>query len=101
VTGESSRGRAVISEAGGNKIGRITTSGAITEYPIPTAFSQAEWITAGPDGSLWFAEAGYPLGNGLGLKKGGAVSFRPSPAGKHSRLPDRRQKVGPHVPLMR
>src|SRR5712691_6897428 len=34
-------------------IGRITTSGAITEFPIPQG-SQPEGITLGPDGNLWF-----------------------------------------------
>jgi streptogramin lyase len=39
-----------------NKIGRITTSGAVTEFTIPTANSGAEGIAAGPDGALWFTE---------------------------------------------
>jgi virginiamycin B lyase len=43
-------------ESVGNKIGRITTSGEITEYPVPTADSGPYGITAGPDGALWFAE---------------------------------------------
>lgn len=29
----------------------------ITEFPIPTALSGPEGITAGPDGNLWFTEA--------------------------------------------
>jgi virginiamycin B lyase len=37
-------------------IGRITTSGAVTEFPIPTANSLPGGITAGPDGALWFTE---------------------------------------------
>ena len=45
-------------ESYGNKIGRITTSGAITEYPVPTAGSGPYGITAGPDGALWFADEG-------------------------------------------
>jgi len=40
----------------GNKIGRITSAGAITEYPLPTAGSEPNGIAAGPDGALWFAE---------------------------------------------
>ncbi len=40
----------------GNKIGKITTSGSITEYPIPTSSSYPIGITAGPDGNLWFTE---------------------------------------------
>jgi virginiamycin B lyase len=42
-------------ETGANKIGRITTTGVITEFPLPTA-GQPNGITAGPDGALWFAE---------------------------------------------
>lgn len=35
----------------GNKIGRMTPTGTITEFP-----NGAGAITAGPDGNLWFAE---------------------------------------------
>jgi hypothetical protein len=28
----------------------------ITEFPTPTAYSEPEGITAGPDGALWFTE---------------------------------------------
>ena len=38
------------------KVGRVTTAGAVTEFPIPTPISDATFITAGPDGALWFAE---------------------------------------------
>ena len=41
-----------------NKIGRITTSGVITEYPLPDPMSIPYAITAGPDGALWFTEFG-------------------------------------------
>ena len=44
-------------EAGGNKIGRITTSGAITQFPVPTAIAGPGGIAAGPDGSIWFVES--------------------------------------------
>jgi streptogramin lyase len=44
-------------EQGSNKIGRMTTDGTVTEYAIPTAFSEATDIVAGPDGNLWFTEA--------------------------------------------
>ena len=52
-------------ETAGNKIGRITTSGGITEFPLPTNCSplsssgcQLEGITAGPANttSVWFTE---------------------------------------------
>ena len=39
-----------------NKIGRITPTGTVTEFPIPTAQSGAGAITAGLDGNLWFTE---------------------------------------------
>ena len=41
-------------EYNGNKIGRITPSGSITEFPVPA--SALYGITAGPDGNLWFTE---------------------------------------------
>ena len=41
-----------------NKIGRITPSGTITEFSIPTAGSFVAHIVAGPDGNLWFIERG-------------------------------------------
>lgn len=52
----------------GNFIGRITTDGAITEYPVPKERELSAWkkggvngqapasITVGPDGNLWVAE---------------------------------------------
>src|SRR2546423_404168 len=43
-------------EAGANQVGKITTTGVISEYPIPTAGSNPVDIAAGPDGSLWFTE---------------------------------------------
>jgi streptogramin lyase len=45
-------------ERDGNKIGRITTLGAITEFALPTAGSMPGAIVAGPDGNLWFTEQG-------------------------------------------
>lgn len=40
----------------GNRIGRITPAGVITEFPVPTSRSGLYGITAGPDGNLWFTE---------------------------------------------
>ena len=45
-------------EVGANAIGRITTSGQITEFPPPAAESRPVGITAGPDDNLWFTEVG-------------------------------------------
>jgi virginiamycin B lyase len=40
----------------GNKIGRITTTGLVTEFTIPSDGSGPHSITSGPDGALWFTE---------------------------------------------
>jgi len=50
-------------EYAGNKIGRITPAGKITEYPLPNPNSGPAHITTGPDGHLWFTES---LGNRIG-----------------------------------
>ena len=40
-----------------NQIGMINpATHAIAEFPIPTAASRPDGITAGPDGNLWFTE---------------------------------------------
>lgn len=39
-----------------NKIGRMTTSGGLTLFTLPTANAQPFNITTGPDGNLWFIE---------------------------------------------
>jgi streptogramin lyase len=44
-------------EQAGNKVGRITPGGTITELAIPTPASMPRDITAGPDGNLWFTES--------------------------------------------
>ena len=38
------------------KVGRITTAGVVTEFPIVTSNNAALGITRGPDGNLWFTE---------------------------------------------
>lgn len=42
------------------QVGRITTAGAITEFPLPTAGAPSG-LTAGPDGNLWVLQTNYPL----------------------------------------
>lgn len=37
-----------------SSIGRITTTGAFTVYPVSPAYAQQGGITAGSDGALWF-----------------------------------------------
>jgi streptogramin lyase len=43
-------------ELAGNMIGRITTSGAVTDYPLLTPAASPASIVTGPDGALWFTE---------------------------------------------
>ena len=65
-------------ETNGNQIGRITTSGPITEFPIPTADSRPDGITAGPDGNLWFTEENPA--NKIGrITTAGVIPSSPSP----------------------
>jgi virginiamycin B lyase len=52
----ASDGNEWFTDTGANSIGKVTPSGAITEYLIPTAASGVAGITVGPDGALWFAE---------------------------------------------
>ena len=68
-------------EWNGDKIGRITTSGNITEYPLPISCGGLNCgpagITAGPDGALWFV-----LGNAnmIGrITTAGAFTMYPLP----------------------
>jgi len=42
----------------GSSIGRITTSGTITEFLLPSADTFPSSITTGPDGNLWFTVIG-------------------------------------------
>ena len=46
------------SDTGGGHVSRMTTSGEVTEYPIPSG-AVANEITAGPDGALYFTETQY------------------------------------------
>ncbi len=46
-----------------SKIGRITTSGIVSEFSVPTANSAPDTITVGPDGNIWFTEE---YGNQIG-----------------------------------
>ncbi len=50
-------------EESGNRIGRITTAGVITEWSIPSGSGYPHGIIAGPDGALWFTES---MGNRIG-----------------------------------
>jgi len=48
-------------QSGADKIGRITTAGAITDFQLPRVpgrRAKPMGITAGPDGAMWFTEEG-------------------------------------------
>jgi virginiamycin B lyase len=61
-----------------NKIGRITISGAVTEFPIPTVNSGPFGITAGGDGNLWFIEKANKIGR---ITTGGVITEFTVPQG--------------------
>jgi sugar lactone lactonase YvrE len=42
-------------ETKAGKVGRMTTSGRLTEFPLPSAGEPGE-IVAGPDGAMWFTQ---------------------------------------------
>jgi streptogramin lyase len=60
-----------------NVIGKITPSGVVTEYPIPTTNAGLRKITNGPDGNVWFTEF---LKNKVGkITPSGVVTEYPIP----------------------
>jgi virginiamycin B lyase len=61
-------------ELAGNKVGRISTAGAIAEFAIPTPDSGPWGITAGPDGAMWFTESA--------AVQIGRISVRPATKGQ-------------------
>lgn len=65
----------------GNAIGKMTTSGAITEYALPNGGSRPWQITTGPDGNLWFTEQD---GNRIGkMTTGGSITEYSLPGGSN------------------
>jgi hypothetical protein len=72
-------------ESTANKIGRITTTGTITEFAVPTADSSPGGIAAGSDGALWFTEQS---GNKIGrISVSGTITEYPSAGGPISITP--------------
>ncbi len=51
-----SDGNIWFTENTGNKIGRLTADGTVTEFEVPTKNSAPNDITRGPDGDVWFLE---------------------------------------------
>jgi streptogramin lyase len=64
-------------ESATNQIGNITTTGTITQYPVPTASSYPRSIAVGPDSNLWFTEI---YANKIGkITTGGTITEYPVP----------------------
>jgi virginiamycin B lyase len=57
---EGPDGAVWFTDATNNAIGRITTSGTVTEFTITTPSASPLGITVGPDGNIWFTEANNP-----------------------------------------
>ncbi len=65
-------------EQSGNKIGRLTPAGSVTEFVIPTDRSLPADICAGPDGNVWFVESNT---NAIGrITPGGQITEFPGPS---------------------
>jgi len=60
-----------------HKIGRVTLSGTMTEFPVPAPGGAPGPNTTGPDGNLWFGAAGI-LGK---ITPAGTTSAFPLPSG--------------------
>jgi hypothetical protein len=58
-------------------VGRITTSGAVTTFFLPTLLGAPNAITAGPDGALWFTD--YYRNNIARATVDGALTMYPVP----------------------
>jgi hypothetical protein len=88
-----SDGNLWFTEFDGNRIGRITPSGVVTEFFIPTGDSGPYIIATGPDGDIWFTE--------FKTSKIGRVHppAPPPPASLHTLTPcrilDTRRPAGP------
>jgi virginiamycin B lyase len=70
----------------GNKVGRLTVDGRLTEYPLPTPRSYPGGLAFGPDGALW---VGLQLANRVGrLTPDGRVTHEyPVPTTATARFP--------------
>src|SRR5207245_1498719 len=73
-------------EYNANKIGRMSPTGSVREFTIPTSNGGPAGITAGPDGNLWFTELSSN-GNRIGqVTPSGTISEFPLPAGSRGPL---------------
>ncbi len=66
-----------ITEYAANKVGSITSDGAVAEYAIPTPNSSPTAIVSASDDSAWFTES---FGNKIGKITAPAAVVAASPA---------------------
>ena len=73
-------------EYGVGKVGRMTTSGVATEYPISNPLSQPIDIAAGTDGKLWFVELQQTAANKAfgSITPTGVIKEYPTPSNPNS-----------------
>jgi len=75
VTGPD--GNLWFTENSASKVGRITPSGTITEFPLPSSGTPTS-IVVGSDGNLWFGDNSLP---GIGrITPAGAITMFPLPS---------------------
>lgn len=70
-------------EANTAKIGRITTAGTLTEYPISATAGSPSRIVSGSDGALWFTEYIGTNGRVGRITTGGTITEYPLPCLPH------------------
>jgi streptogramin lyase len=87
-----------------DKVGRITSAGEATLFPLPAPYEEPRGITAGPNNSVWFAETGGSAGGeGIGsISDAGNITGFPVPAAGEHPVPGRlgQPTRRPSPPLM-
>lgn len=72
---------------GGNYVGKLSPTGAITEYPLSRLNRAPAPIVLGPDGNLWFTEYGFAFTRVSPQQKQDGVIGRVTPAGAVTEFP--------------
>ena len=79
----STNGFVWFTEPNDDTIGRISPTGAVTEYPLPDSYQEPRGIAAGPSGTVWFTQTGSHTGSeGIGrITASGTITEFPLPDG--------------------
>jgi virginiamycin B lyase len=82
ITG-STNGFVWFAEPNDDTIGRIGSTGALTEYLLPDSYQEPRGIAAGPSGTVWFTETGSHTGSeGIArIDASGTITEFPLPDG--------------------